>query len=206
MNLINRIILPLSASLLLSTVLMPNASAQTGMSEVEESCSCTCADYLGEKDVQECQARCTTGWEERECAVSVIPEMEGKDDETQRFEAELRAGSQAMRYPLQENVIASQVYIFQVSAPESRQAMWEELEKNSSQVAEQQQGEATDAEQLQAMPTDEMDAETLRYKSVVEQLNLPPAAIKDLVEMFQANDAAMRELLWQRVGGAQPLP
>ena len=81
--------------------------------------------------------------------------------------------------------------------------MWEELEKDSSQQAEQQQGEAADAEQLQAMPTDEMDAETLRYKSAVEQLNLPPAAIIDLVEMFQANDAAMRELLWQRVGGAQ---
>ena len=206
MNLINRIILPISASLLLSMVLMPDISAQTGMSEVEESCSCTCADYIVEKDVQVCQARCTTGWEERECAVSAMPEMEGKDDETQRFEAELRTSSQSMRYPLQENVIASQVYIFQASAPELRQAMWEELEKNISQVAEQQQEEAADAEQLQAMPTDEMDAETLRYKATVEQLNLPPAAIKDLVEMFQANDAAMRELLWQRVEGAQPLP
>lgn len=203
MNLIYHTILSISASLLLNLCLMLDASAQTGISQAEESCSCTCADYLTEKDLQVCQARCTTGWEERECAVSAIPEMEGKDAETQRFEAELRKGSQSMRYPRQENVIASQVYIFQVSAPESRQAMWEELEKDISQVAEQQQGEAADAEQLQAMPTDEMDAETLRYKSAVEQLNLPPAAIIDLVEMFQANDAAMRELLWQRVGGAQ---
>jgi hypothetical protein len=203
MNLINRIILPLSASLLLSMVLMPVTSAQTGMPGAEESCSCTCADYLVEKDVQGCQAQCSTGWEERECAVSAIPEMEGKDAETQRFEAELRTSSQAMRYPLQENVIASQVYIFQVAAPEYRQAIWEELEKSKVQLLEQQRQESADTAQLQDMPMDEMDAETLRYKAAVEQLNLPPAAIKDLVGMFQANDAPMRELLWQRVEEAR---
>ena len=53
------------------------------------------------------------------------------------------------------------------------------------------------------MPTEELDAETLRYKAAVEQMNLPPAAIEDLVEMFQANEAPMRELLWQRVREAQ---
>ena len=159
-------------------VLTPAVFAQTGISEAEERCSCTCADYLVEKDAQECQARCTTGWEERQCAVSAMPEMEGKDAETQRFEAEIRKRSQSMRYPLQENVIASQVFIFQASAPEYRQAIWEELEKNTSQLAEQQQKEAADAEQLQTMPTHEMDAETLRYKAAIEQLNLPPAEIK----------------------------
>jgi len=167
MNLINRIILPLSASLLLSLVWVPQALAQTDTTE---------ADTL---------------------------ELEGKDAETQRFEADLRTSSQAMRYPLQDNVIASQVYIFQVSGPEYRQAIWEELEKSKAQLQEQQQREAADAAELQDMPKDEMDAETLRYKTAVEQLNLPPSAIKDLVEMFQANDAPMRELLWQRVEEAR---
>lgn len=134
---------------------MPVASAQTDMPEAEESCSCTCADYLAEKDVQGCQAQCSTGWEARECVISAMPEMEGKDAETQRFEAELRTSSQAMRYPLQENVIASQVYIFQISAPESRQALWDELEKSKTQLLEQQQQEAVDAAQLQDMPKDE---------------------------------------------------
>ena len=49
------------------------------------------------------------------------------------------------------------------------------------------------------MPTDEFDAETLRYKAAIEQMNLPPAAIEDLVKMFQANEAQMRELFWQPV-------
>lgn len=203
MKLINRITLPLSASLLLSLVLMPVAAAQTGMPGAEESCSCTCADYLAEKDVQGCQAQCSTGWEARECAISAMPEMEIKDAETQRFEAELRTSSQSMRYPLQENVIASQVYIFQISALEFRQSLWEELEKSKAQLLEQQQQEAADAQHLQDMPKDEFDAETLRYQAAVEQLNLPPAAIKDLVEMFQSNDAPMRELLWQRVKEAR---
>jgi hypothetical protein len=42
-------------------------------------------------------------------------------------------------------------------------------------------------------------AETLRYKAAVEELNIPPEMIEELVEMFQANDAAMREVLWQGV-------
>ena len=42
-------------------------------------------------------------------------------------------------------------------------------------------------------------AETLRYKAAVQELNIPPEMIEELVEMFQANDAAMREVLWQGV-------
>jgi hypothetical protein len=108
-----------------------------------------------------------------------------------------------MRYPPRENVIESQVYIFQVSPAEARQAIWKELEKNKSQFEEQQRREAADAERLQAMPTSELDSETLRYKSAVERKNLPPAVIEDLVQMFQANDAAVRKMLWQRVEEAR---
>jgi hypothetical protein len=199
MNLINRNVLLLSITLLFAVALPPDAAAQTGISEAGESCSCTCADYLEEKDVQECQAQCSTGWEERECAVSAMPETGEKDAETARFEAELRNLSQQSRYQTQENVIASQVYIFQLSKPEQRQALWEDLENGKQQLVEQQETDAKNAESLQSMPTEELDAETLRYKAAVGQLNLPPDAIEDLVEMFQANDAAMREVLWQRV-------
>jgi hypothetical protein len=132
-----------------------------------------------------------------------VADTEEKDTETLRFETELRNRSQMMRYPLQENVIASQVYIFQASSPEYRQAMWNELEKNAIQQTEQKQQEIADAQSLQNMPTDEMDAETLRYKAAIEQMNLPPDAIEDLVQMFQANEAPMRELLWQQVPGAR---
>ena len=77
--------------------------------------------------------------------------------------------------------------------------LWEALEKNKLQLADEQQKEAADAARLQAMPTDGLDAETLRYKAAVEQLNLPPGMAEELVEMFQNNDAAFRETLWQRV-------
>lgn len=151
-------LLSITAMLFFGMVLMPIASSQTGVSEVEQ-----------------------------------------KDAETMRFEAELRDSSRMMRYPLQESVIDSQVYIFQASAPEQRQALWDGLEEGKKILAQQQEKEAADAESLQNMQTDGLDAETLRYKAAVEQLDLPPGMVEDLVEMFQANDAAMRETLWQRV-------
>lgn len=134
---------------------------------------------------------------------TAMADEQEKDAETLRFETELRNRSQMMRYPLQENVIASQVYIFQASSPEYRQSLWNELEKDAVQQAEQKQQEIADAQRVQDMPIDELDAETLRYKAAIEQMNLPPDAIEDLVEMFQSNEAPMRELLWQRVQGAQ---
>jgi hypothetical protein len=302
MNLIGRILLPLAAML----VLTQTVSSQTSVPEAEESCSCTCAYYLGEKDIPACQAQCDSGWKERQCADLAMPDMgekddetvrfeaeirsrsqnvsypmkenfiatqvtifqasspeyrqaiwdeleknkvpqqqqdvadevdlnamstdeleaeilrhkaaveqlnlppvmvedmEGKDAETLRFEGELRSRSQSMRYPLQENVIASQVYIFQISAPEYRQVLWDELEKNTVQLAQQQQQEVADEAGLNAMPTDELDAETLRYMAAVKQLNLPPDMVEDLVEMFQANDAAFRKTMWQRVEESPP--
>jgi hypothetical protein len=128
-----------------------------------------------------------------------VADTEEKDTETLRFEAELRSRSQMMRYPLQEEVLASQVAIFQMVGSEYRQAMWKELEKNKVQQTEQKQQEIKDEQSLQSMPTDELDAETLRYKAAVEKMNLPPAVIEDVVRMFQANEAPMRELLWQQV-------
>jgi hypothetical protein len=128
---------------------------------------------------------------------TAMADEQEKDAETMRFEAEIRSRSQMMRYPFTENIIASQVEIFQASAPASRQAIWTELEKTKLQQVEHQQQEIADAQSLRDMPTDEFDAETLRYKAAIEQMNLPPAAIEDLVKMFQANEAPMRELLMQ---------
>jgi hypothetical protein len=190
MNNFSRILVPFSTLLLFSLA---------GVSGADENCSCTCGDYLEEMGSTECQAQCNAGWEEWQCAASTRPETMEKDAETMRFEAELREMSQMMRYPLAENVIAPQVYLFQNSLPEQRQTLWEELEKSKQQLAQQQALEAVDEERLQNMPTEGLDEETLRYKAAVEQLNLPPGMAEDLVEMFQANDAAMRETLWQRV-------
>jgi len=199
MNLTGRKLLPLVVILLFSMALTPVALGQAYESESDDGCACTCAEYPDEKAVPACQSQCNPGWEAMQCAVSEMPETGEKDAETLRFEAELRQMSQMMQYPLQENVIASQVYLFQISAPDQRQMLWDEFEKGRQQLAEQQVNEAADAQILKDMPTDDLDAETLRYKAAVEQLDLPPGMAEDLVEMFQANDAAMRETLWQRV-------
>jgi hypothetical protein len=77
------------------------------------------------------------------------------------------------------------------------------LEKTKLQQVEHQQQEIADAQRLRDMPTDEFDAETLRYKAAIEQMNLPIAATENLVKMFQVNEAPIREMLWQQVPGAQ---
>jgi hypothetical protein len=128
-----------------------------------------------------------------------MADTEEKDAETMRFESELRKSSQSMRYPPREEVIASQVSVFQMSAAEYRRAIWDALEIDRVKLNEQNEQEVAAAQRVQDMPIDEMDAETLRYKAAIEQKSLPPDAIEDLVEMFQANDATMREMLWQRV-------
>jgi hypothetical protein len=172
MNLISRKLLIFSATLFFSMAMAPVAFGQAGASEAGETCSCTCADYLDEKGMPLCQAQCDSGWEERQCAASAMPEIGDKDAETLRFG---------------------------ISSPELRQGLWEDLENARLALAEQDQADADDAESLQNMPTDDLDAETLRYKAAVEQLNLPPGMVEDLVEMFQANDAEFRKTLWQRV-------
>lgn len=58
-------------------------------------------------------------------------------------------------------------------------------------------GAASDAGQVPVNP--DWDAETLRYKSAVEQLGLPADIVEDAVEMFHNNAAPMREQLWRNV-------
>ncbi|MHC4146738.1 MAG: hypothetical protein ACYSUD_18445 [Planctomycetota bacterium] len=116
-----------------------------------------------------------------------------KDAETKRFEAELK------QYEERENVIASFVYSFQISSPEQRAELWQELENDKAEMAESERRQKAAALEQQARPTNGYDAETLRYKAAVENLDLPPDVVEDLVEMFQSNDAAMRQVLWQRL-------
>lgn len=132
-----------------------------------------------------------------------------KDAETQKFEAELRQFERREKsglgqYELRENVIASFVYAFQISSPEQRAELWQQLENDKAEVIEQKRQQKADALEMQSQPPGEYDAETLRYKAAVEKLDLPADLVADLVEMFQANDAPFRKTLWERVK-ASPL-
>ena len=75
--------------------------------------------------------------------IAVADEQE-KDADTMRFESELRSRSQMMRYPLQEEVIASQVSIFQQSSPVYREAIWDAFEKDKVQQTQQKEQEIKD--------------------------------------------------------------
>ena len=116
-----------------------------------------------------------------------------KDAETQKFEAELQ------QFELRENIVASFVYAFQISSPEQRTDLWQQLEQDKAEAVELRQQQEADALDRQSQPPGDYDAETLRYKAAVEKLDLPADVVDDLVEMFQSNDAPFRETLWERV-------
>lgn len=125
-------------------------------------------------------------------AASVAEEVSSKDTETRTFEIELR------QFELQENVIASFVLAFDISSPEIREKLWQQLEKDKADAAARQE-EQDASSPVAPLPPGGYDAETLRYKSVVEALNLPSGMAEDLVEMFAANEAGFRKVLWDRV-------
>lgn len=118
---------------------------------------------------------------------------EARDTEALRFENELR------QLELQENVIASFAYGFQVGSPEQRAQLWKELEKDKAEAGKHANQQKTRVNVNQAPPSAMYDAETLRYKAAVESLALPPDVVDDLVKMFHSNADAFRQTLWQRV-------
>lgn len=127
-------------------------------------------------------------------AIPEVPSAELKDAETQRFEAELR------RYELRENVIASFVYSFHGSSPDQRAELWQQLEKDKAELAEQKRLQEERAGEIRnRRPPGSLDAETLRYQTAIAELDLPPDAKEELVDMFQANGPAFRKTLWERV-------
>lgn len=120
-------------------------------------------------------------------------EIGSKDPETLRFEAELT------QYKLRENVIASFVYNFQLASPEGRVKLWQSLERDKAEAAALKNQQAAKLLEKIIDPPGKYDAETLRYKEAVKNLELPAGMVEELVEMFHANEAPFRNTLWQRV-------
>jgi hypothetical protein len=120
-------------------------------------------------------------------------EIGSKDPETLRFEAEL------IQYKLRENVIASFVYTFQLASPEGRVKLWQSLERDKAEAAALKNQQAAKLLEKIIDPPGKYDAETLRYKEAVKNLELPAGMVEELVEMFHANEAPFRNTLWQRV-------
>jgi len=124
---------------------------------------------------------------------TTVLDVGSKDPETLRFEAALT------QHNLRKNVIASFVYAFHIASPEGRAKMWRELEKDKAEAAKLKSQQAAETLKMKANPLQEYDAETLRYEEAVNNLDLPPGAVQDLVEMFYSNEAPFRMVLWQRV-------
>ena len=137
--------------------------------------------------------RAALAYQDSAASATTTQSTDPKDAETQKFEAELR------QFELRENIVASFVYAFQISSPEQRTDLWQQLEQDKAEAVELRQQQEADARDMQSQPPGDYDAETLRYKAAVEKLDLPADVVYDLVEMFQANDAPFRETLWERV-------
>jgi hypothetical protein len=119
-------------------------------------------------------------------------EISSRDLGALRFEAEL------MQYKLRENVIASVVYTFQLATPKERAKMWQALERDKAEAAALKNQQAAKRLEKSIDPPGKYDAETLRYKEAVKNLELPAGMVEELVEMFHANEAPFRNTLWQR--------
>ncbi len=120
-------------------------------------------------------------------------EISSRDLGALRFEAEL------MQYKLRENVIASVVYTFQLATPKERAKMWQALERDKAEATALKHQQAAKLLEKTIDPPGKYDAETLRYKEAVKNLELPAGMVEELVEMFHANEAPFRNTLWQRV-------
>ncbi len=168
-------------------------------SVVEATCHCTCVTYEAERHTGACRRQCEPEWIENQCYGSAITDAGPKDSETLRFEADLRQHSQSGLFQVQENAIEPVVFIFQTATPEQRSEMWAELEQNKQAAVDYQREQEEQALQPPSAMEANYDAETLRYQEAVKALGLPPDLVEDLVEMFHSNEAAFREVLWQRV-------
>jgi hypothetical protein len=96
-------------------------------------------------------------------------------------------------------VIASFVYAFHIASPEGRAQLWRELEKDKAEAANLKSQRAATILKVNADPQHDYDTETLRYAETVNNLDLPPGAAQDLVEMFYSNEVLFRKVLWQRL-------
>jgi hypothetical protein len=145
--------------------------------DLDQDCDCSYPGVLKYPEVDACRNFCRV-----------------TDSQYQTFVTELE------EIGLPANVVASFSYVFEISSPEQRARLWEELEKDKAEAAEQQrvQKAASIADQVKPPPA-KYDAETLRYKAAVEQLDLPPDVIEQSVEMFHSNEEPFRQTLWKNV-------
>jgi hypothetical protein len=168
----------------------------------DAQCDCSCETFEIERQSPTCRRQCDPEWIENQCYGSVLNDAGPQDEETIRFESELRALSEASQFQMQENAIVAQVFLFQTSTPDVREMLWQDLEQGKQQLAERQREEAAQAAEPPSAAEAGYDSETLRYKAAVEALGLPPDITDDLVEMFHSNEAAFRETLWERVNNS----
>jgi hypothetical protein len=90
-------------------------------------------------------------------------------------------------------VVASFVYAFQIASPEQCAQMWQEMENDKAEATELKRQKAVEALEPPAQLSADFDAETMRYKTVVEKLDLPP----DVVAVAGGTQPAGKLALYQ---------
>jgi len=149
-----------------------------------QTCSCVCNDFEREHSILECNRQCATNWQAQQCYGSTVIELDETDPEIENYMIEVR------KLGMSEEANKAHHLSYQLVSPQLRAQMRQDIDR---QVRENQK---TAREGITESPG-LLDGETLRYKSEIETFGLSPEIVADLVENFQASNAAARTFLWQ---------
>jgi hypothetical protein len=162
-------------------------------------CDCDCDAWPIEYDIPLCQGQCSPNWESLQCEAQAEAAVGGRDEETDRYVAELSAlGVEGSNYDIQSQAFAA-------AGPERRTRMWADLDVLREVLAEQGAADLQQAKaQEKARSTPDYDAETLRYKLALEEAGQPPEIVDGMVTVFAISTPQVRQVFWDDLNNQKP--
>ena len=167
----------------------PNAGAGNG-SPVDilrdDICTCECEHLVAEESRPDCAQRCAPVWEINQCDSNGFSLLQASDAEIDQFAAGLG------ELDLPEATEKAYKIAFEISSEQVREQLWEAVRIQQAEHQQPAQKVITDYPGL-------LDDETLRYQSDMEQFDLSPDIVADMVENFHNSDAAARAFLSEQM-------
>lgn len=181
----------MKAAAVLPALLIPAVSSA--------ECDCACANWL--EQVSTCASQCEADWRRASCGPYAAG-LDAIDAETGRYQAAVR------QLGVVRNVEESWVYVFSLSPPEVRAAMWEDLEVYREQTASDKVSAALREGQKEQVGKAEResryDAETSRYQAALQAAGYPAAESAGLTAAFAPSTPAIRQVYWNSIGKRDP--
>ena len=160
----------------------------------QTSCDCDCNTWQQIPAISTCQRECDPQWQAWQCGPYLVTGIGPLDAETQRYQAELS------QLGLDQNEIMSMVYGFKIAEANLRAEIWDQLEQQKIQHAETNTLQViADIEAENAQRSSDYDAETLRYKSTLQQADYSQTEVDGLTEIFAPAPQVVRQVYWKEV-------